>query len=368
MKRILRRILIIAMAVVCACSIQLNVSAAPLEDMFGDIIKDILTSLNPNNTTNPPDTTATTENPDDTTTDPNATSNPINNSGTGTVPSSTETTQNNNQNTYQPNTMPTQLTTAEPAGDEEDSSFFYESSLSDLLEEDSAAIIVQTPSENYTIGGLVVNNGGRNDGMEWQQIVLIAAAVLFVILAALVIALLVQRGKKSDDDRYDGVSVDSERDSDVPSGPVPVEVVTPERIAELLGAASGKNTSGGVSLDGLSSDDSAAAIKTAALMGQLGSYSDPLIRKYTEEPVRISPIAQMNVDGVSAADILEATDSMLDDITGNERYAADTRGLDVFDTELDAILNDTKTKTCPECNAPVPTGDVFCHSCGAYVG
>lgn len=368
MKRILRRILIITMAVVCACSIQLNVSAAPLEDMFGDIIKDILTSLNPNNTTNPPDTTATTENPNNTT-DPTATTDPINNSGTGTVPSSTETTQDNNQNNYQPNTMPTQLTTAEPAGDEEDSSFSYESSLSDLLEEDSAAIIVQTPTENFTIGGLVVNNGGGNDGMEWQQIVLIAAAVLFVILAALIIALLVQRGKKSDDDDYNGISVDSTQDSDVPSGPVPVEVVTPERIAELLGAAPGKKTSGGVNLDGLSSDDSAAAIKTAALMGQLGSYSDPLIRKYTEEPVRISPISQMSTDGdVSAADILKATDSMLDDITGNERYAADTRGLDVPDADLDAMLSDTETRTCPECNAPVPSGDVFCHSCGAYVG
>ena len=368
MKRILRRILIIAMAVVCACSIQLTVSAEPLGDMFGDIIKDILTSINPNNTTTEPtDTTATTENPNNTT-DPNATTDPVNNSGTGTLPSSTETTQNNNQNNYQPNTMPTQLTTAEPAGDEENSSFTYEGSLSDLLEEDSAAIIVQTPTENFTIGGLVVNNGGGNDGMEWQQIVLIAAAVLFVILAALVIALLVQRGKKSDDDNYGGISVDSDSESDVPSGPVPVEVVTPERIAELLGAAAGKNTAGGISLDGLASDDSAAAIKTAALMGQLGTYSDPLIRKYTEEPVRISPISQMSVDGVSAAEILEATDSMLNDITGNEKYASDTSGLDVFDTELDAILNDTKTKTCPECNAPVPSGDVFCHSCGAYVG
>lgn len=371
MKRILRRILIIAMAVVCACSIQLTVSAEPsigegLGGLFEDWINSMLTSLNPNNTTNPPDTTATTENPNNTT-DPTATTDPINNSGTGTVPSSTETTQDNNQNNYQPNTMPTQLPTAEPAGDEEDSSFSYEGSLSDLLEEDSAAIIVQSPSENFTIGGLVVNNGGGNDGMEWQQIVLIAAAVLFVILAALIIALLVQRGKKSDDD-YDGISVDSTTDSDVPSGPVPVEVVTPERIAELLGAAPGKKTSGGVNLDGLSSDDSAAAIKTAALMGQLGSYSDPLIRKYTEEPVRISPISQMSVDGVSAADILEATDSMLDDITGNERYAADTRGLDVPDADLDAMLSDTETRTCPECNAPVPSGDVFCHSCGAYVG
>ena len=374
MKRILRRILIIAMAVVCACSIQLNISAAPSIgegqlDKYWEIIQGILPSLNPNNTTkpNPTDTTATTENPNNTT-DPTATTDPINNSGTGTVPSSTETTQNNNQNTYQPNTMPTQLTTAEPAGDEEDPSFSYESSLSDLLEEDSAAIFVQTPSENYTIGGLVVNNGGGNDGMEWQQIVLIAAAVLFVILAALIVALLVQRGKRSDNDNYGGISMDSDTDSDAPSGPVPVEVVTPERIAELLGTASSEKRSSGVSLDGFSSDDSAAAIKAAALMGQLGSYSDPLIRKYTEEPVRISPISQMSVDGVSAAEILEATDSMLNDITGNERYASDTRGLDIPDADLDAILNDTKTKTCPECNAPVPSGDVFCHSCGAYVG
>lgn len=374
MKRILKRILIMTMAVVCVLSIQLNVSAAPsigegLGGLFEDIINGMLTNLNPNNTTNPQDTTATTEPPNDTTTDPNATSNPINNSGTGTLPSSTETTQNNNQNTY-PTVAPslTQPTTAEPAGDIEESSFSYESSLSDLLEEDSAAIIVQNPTESYTIGGLVVNNGGGNNGLEWQQIVLIAAAVLFVVLAALIIALLVQRGKKSNNDRYEGISTESDRDSDVPSGPVPVEVVTPERIAELLGAAPGKKSSGGINFDGLSSDDSAAAIKSAALMGQLGSYSDPLIRKYTDEPVRISPISQMSVDGVSAADILEATDSLLDDITGNEKYAADTRGLDVFDGDLDAMLSDTKTKTCPECNAPVSSGDVFCHSCGAYVG
>ncbi len=374
MKRILKRILIIAMAVVCACSIQLTVSAAPgigegLGGMFEDIIKDVLTSLNPNNTTTTEttNTTATTENPNNTT-GPTATTDPINNSGTGTIPSSTGTTQNNPQNNYQPNTMPTQLTTAEPAGDEEGSSFSYESSLSDLLEEDSAAIIVQTPTENYTIGGLVVNNGGSQDGMKWQQIVLIAAAVLFVILAALIVALLVQRGKRPGDDSYDGISIDSDPDFDAPSGPVPVEVVTPERIAELLGTAAAEKRSSGASLDGFSSDDSAAAIKAAALMGQLGSYSDPLIRKYTEEPVRISPISQMSVDGVSASEILEATDSMLKDITGNERYASDIRGLDIPDSDLDAMLSDTKTKTCPECNAPVPSGDVFCHSCGAYVG
>lgn len=373
MKRILKRILIMTMAVVCVLSMQLNVSAAPsigegLGGLFEDLINDMMNNLNPNNTTNPQDTTATTETPNDTTTDPNVTNNPINNSGTGTLPSSTETTQDNNQNVYQPNTMPTQVTTTEPAGDVEESSFSYESSLSDLLEEDSAAIIVQNPTESYTIGGLVVNNGGGNNGLEWQQIVLIAAAVLFVILAALIIALLVQRGKKSNDDRYEGISTESDSDPDVPSGPVPVEVVTPERIAELLGAAPGKKASGGIDFDGLSSDESAAAIKSAALMGQLGSYSDPLIRKYTDEPVRFSPISQMSVDGVSAADILEATDSLLDDITGNEKYAADTRGLDVFDGDLDAMLSDTKTKICPECNAPVSSGDVFCHSCGAYVG
>ena len=370
MKRILKRILIMTMAVVFACSIQLSVSAAPsigdgLGGLFGDLINDMMNNLNPNNTTTTAPETTTTETPNDTTTDPNATTNPVNTSGTGTITTTSPTT----PNTYQPDTtLPTQLTTAEPVIGEEDSSFSYESSLSDLLEEDSAAIIVQTPTENFTIGGLVVNNGERKDGIEWQQIVLIAAAVLFVILTALVIALLVQRGKKSDDDKYEGISTESDRDADAPSGPVPVEVVTPERIAELLGAATAKKTSGGINFDGLSSDDSAAAIKSAALMGQLGSYSDPLIRKYTEEPVRFSPISQMSVDGVSAADILEATDSLLNDITGNEKYAADTRGLDVFDGDLDAMLSDTKTKICPECSAPVSSGDVFCHSCGAYVG
>lgn len=381
MKKSLKRILIIVMAAVCVCSIHITVSAQPsignggLGNIFGDWINSMLTGLNPNNTTAPSteNTTATTENPDNTTatTDPNAPmTDPINNSGTGTVPSSTEptvyyppanVTQNNN--TYP---VP-QITTTEPAGDDE-MSFTYDSSLSGLLESDSAAIIVQNPTETqYTLGGIVVNNGNNNDDIfSWQKIALIAAAGLFVVLAALVVALLIQRSKKDNDDRDSRVRNDY--DNDAPSGPVAVEVMTAERIAELLGSAPGKQRSD-IDARNLSSEDSAAAIKAAALMGQLNSYSDPLIRKYTEEPVRISPLANVGANGeVTGAEILQATDSMLDDITGNEKYASDTSGLFMSADNFEDLLEDTEIKVCPECQSPVTSGDVFCHSCGAYVG
>lgn len=381
MKKSLRRILIVVMAVVCVCSIQITVSAQPgignggLGDIFEDWINGMLTSLNPNNTTAPSteNTTITTENPDNTTatTDPNApTTDPINNSGTGTVPSSTESTVNyppvnTTQNTVQP---VTQITTTEPAGDEE-MSFTYDSSLSGLLESDSAAIIVQNPETQYTLGGIVVNNNNNNnnDIFSWQKIALIAAAGLFVVLAALVVALLIQRSKKDNDDRDTRVRTDN--DSDVPSGPVAVEVMTAERIAELLGSAPGRRSNLDIHNPDLSSEDSAAAIKTAALMGQLNSYSDPLIRKYTEEPVRFSPLANVGSNGdITGAEILQATDSMLDDITGNEKYASDTSGLFVSTDNIEDLLEDTEIKICPECQSPVTSGDVFCHSCGAYVG
>lgn len=379
MKKSLKKILILVMAVVCVCSIQITVSAQPsigngsLGNIFEDWINSMLTSLNPNNTTAPSteNTTATTDPADTTaTTDPNAQpTDPINNSGTGTVAPTTEPTVyyppvTNNQNTGNP---VTQITTTEPAGDDE-MSFTYDSSLSGLLEADSAAIIVQNPAETqYTLGGIVVNNNNnKNDVFSWQKIALIAAAGLFVVLSALVVALLIQRSKKDDDNKSSGIRTDYE--SDTPSGPVAVEVMTAERIAELLGSAPGKQRAN-IDSGNLTSEDSAAAIKTAALMGQLNSYSDPLIRKYTEEPVRFSPLANVGSNGdVTGAEILQATDSMLDDITGNEKYAADTSGLYISTDNFEDLLEDTEIKICPECQSPVTSGDVFCHTCGAYVG
>ena len=71
----------------------------------------------------------------------------------------------------------------------------------------------------------------------------------------------------------------------------------------------------------------------------------------------------------TGAQILEATDSMLSDITGNEKYASDISGLHVSTDNIDDILaEDAPAKVCPECQNPVPAGDVFCHACGAYVG
>ena len=165
------------------------------------------------------------------------------------------------------------------------------------------------------------------------------------------------------------------------SGPVPVEVMTPERIAELLGSAPNSNRNGyynhsvaqpqpSFDMNNMSGAESAAAIKAAILMSQMSqSYSDPLIRKYTEEPVMFSPVSKMNPeDGLTGAQILEATDSMLFDITGNEKYASDIRGIRVPDEDIESMLNNTETKICPECKSPVASGDIFCHSCGAYVG
>lgn len=379
MKKCLKKILIIIMAVACACSIHITVSAEGAGDSnnwvsIEDLIKEMLDRLNPENTTKPEETT-TSSDPNATTTDPNATTtDPVNNMGAGTVPSSQNTTNyptvapgnNNNEPVGELTTVPQ---TTEPFG-EEDSSY---GSLIGLLEQDSAAIIVQAPTESFTLNaGLVVNDGGEKDSFTWQQAALIAAAVLFVILAALVGALLVQRSKRikeeeEDRRRQNNMSASSS------SAPVPVEVMTPERIAELLGSAVNAGraaTSAPADLGTMTSEESAAAIKAAILMGQLShSYSDPLIRKYTEEPVMISPVSKVNLDeGVTGAQILEATDSMLDDITGNEKYASDVSGMHISDENIDDILADSKTKICSECQNSVASGDVFCHSCGAYVG
>lgn len=366
MKKALKNILIVCVAAACALCMHLTVIAAP-GDLFGNVNIDDLQQMiqdlfNPTTQPDENNTTAAPTTDPNATTDSNATTDPVNNSGTGTI--TTETTEspnnyvpNNGGNTYPVQPQP-QVT--EPAGDEEETSFDYNGSLSDWLEADSAAVIVQQPGETYTIGGLVMNNGGNNgnNGVSWQQIALIAVAVMFVILAALVVSLIIQ--KKRNDANDDVTSVDENEDDDAPKGPVEVEVMTSERIAELLGSAKKAQ-------NGYGSENS---IRNAILLDQLTqSYSDPLIRKYTDEPVRMSPIASINEnDDVSAADILKATESMLDDIAGNEKYAADISEVSFLDDNIDNILENTETKICPECNSPVSSSDVFCHSCGAYVG
>ena len=365
--------MIIMLAVVCACSVHITVSASNAGErpsLNMDQIRDWLESIfsgttapDPNNQDPTPPSASSSST--DSGTNPTV-PNPFdpNNTGSGTV-TTDPTTQY-----YPPASIPndvTAVTTTEPTmtmPPEEEDSTSFKSSLGDLLADDTAAIIVQTPTEPYTIGGLVVKDGDNDDNFTWQMAALVAAAVLFVVLAALVIALLVQRSKKSkEEDRiYSSSGSDSES-----SGPVPVEVMTPERIAELLGSAAA--TSARTERSAMTSAESAAAIKAAALMGQLTTYSDPLIRKYTEEPVMISPSANVfDSENISGAEILQATDSMLDDITGNEKYASDTSGLNVRVDTLDDILGSTETKYCPECNKPVAAEDIFCHSCGSYVG
>lgn len=365
MSKYLKKILIVAVAVCCALSVQLSVSALSLEDL-GDPskVQDWINSLFPS--TQPTDPAVTTTVPQETTTTPQETTTSlINNSGEGNVNTPPDqTTAPTTQ--YTPVTMPTTAVTTTETTTAEETSLSFEASLSDLFEEDSANVIIQAPTEPYTIGGLVVNNNNtKNDGFTWQQIALVAAAVLFVILLALVIALLVQRSKKSDDDYVPITDMDGE-----PSGPVSVEVMTPERIAELLGSA-GKNSAAGAYGD-FSGEEAAAAIKTAALMGQLThSYSDPLIRKYTDEPVMISPssASAFDMENATAEDILRATDSMLDDITGDEKYATDLSGLGKYmDTDIDADDVQAPGRKCPDCGNEVPADDVFCHQCGTYIG
>ena len=365
MNKYLKKILIVAIAVCCALSVQLSVSALSLEDL-GDPskVQDWISSLFPS--TQPTDPAVTTTVPQETTTTPQETTTSlINNSGEGNVNTPPDqTTAPTTQ--YTPVTMPTTAVTTTETTTAEETSLSFEASLSDLFEEDSANVIIQAPTEPYTIGGLVVNdNNKKDDGFSWQQIALVAAAVLFVILLALVIALLVQRSRKSDDDYVPITDSDGE-----PSGPVSVEVMTPERIAELLGSA-GKNSAAG-GYGELTGEEAAAAIKTAALMGQLShSYSDPLIRKYTDEPVMISPSAASAFDSedATAEDILRATDSMLDDITGDEKYATDLSGLGKYiDTDIDLDEAHGPARKCPDCGNDVPADDVFCHQCGTYIG
>ena len=384
MKKTFRKMLIIFIAVMCAMSVHITVSAQTgvinndaLGNMFGDLINQIVSGLNPDNTTTAPDNNPSAEDSDNSAAEQESLQGGAADNTTETTTSAADTTTvYNPPSTTAPqvtqNSVVPQITTGNVADD--GMSFTYDSSLSGLLEADSAEVIIQKPSETFTLGGVIVDNGGNknNDVFSWQKIALIGAAGLFVVLAALVVALLIQRSNKKDDE-YVGVSTDYS--SDDQSGPVEVEVMSAERIAELLGSAprrrddSGVTANAGYSFDGLSSEDSASAIKTAALMGQLNSYSDPLIRKYTEEPVRFSPLSSVSPDGeFSAAEILKATEAMLDDITGNEKYASDISGIGFSSESYDELLNDTEVKICPECQSPVTSGDVFCHSCGAYVG
>lgn len=386
MKKYLKKIVIIAMAVMCALCVQLSVSAeegnafaniwenGTLPKSWEDMSRWIESIYGKTTTSNPP---ATTSAQDNTTTDPNAGStvtDPINNSGTGVV-----TTQSPTSPTTYPTMNYTQSqggnagsmeisTTAPTTLPEENSSLSFEASLSDLFEQDSAAVIVQTPTEPYTIGGLVVPNDRDNDGFTWQTAALIAAAVLFVVLAALVVALLIQRSRHAKEEEKR--KAESEKTPSEASAPVSVEVMTPERIAELLGTAAVKVKNGGD--EPMTSEESAAAIRAAAVLGQLsGAYSDPLIRKYTDEPVRFSPEPGFNLDADTAtgAQVLEATASMFRDLS-DEQVSPSAKEPEITDEEINQILDnsDAKPKICPECGKSVGSGDIFCHSCGAYVG
>lgn len=365
MNKYLKKILIVVIAISCVISVQLSANAA-LSDQapwLNDLISNFFST-----TAQDPDNTTTTETTTSSSVE-STTADPVNNTGSGSITTTTEpttyrydTTYNYQYNNGGYNT-PTAVTTTEPAGDE-NNSLSFEASLSDLFEDDSAAVIVQPDTEPFTIGGLVVNNGNESNDFTWQKAALVAVAVLFVVLIALIVALIIQRSKKAKDDEYVGVQLDNSE----PSGPVPVEVMSAERIAELLGTAAGKNVANGFS--GMTSEESAAAIKTAALMGQLDSYTDPLIRKYTDEPVMISPSAAavLDLENATAADVLKATDSMLDAITEGEKYALDVSGYDVSDFDIENDSKSTVMRVCPDCGNSVPSDDVFCHNCGTYIG
>lgn len=374
MKKSLRKILIIAIAAVCAMSVQISASAVDLgENMNWDAVQELIGQIFPNNTTTEenPDNTTTTE-PDNTTQKQEDTSNPVNSSGNGTLTTEGETTtEKPNSNTYYPtvnnnnnnnNNNLLNYPATEPAGDES-TTLSFEASLSDIFEDDSAAVIIQTPTEVYTIDGLIVDNGRTDDdGFTWQMGALIAAAVLFVVLLALIAALIIQNAKKKKEDAFESGGSYGDDES---SGPVPVEVMTPERIAELLGNAAGRNVSS--DYETMSSDETAAAIKAAALMGQLShSYSDPLLRKYTEEPVMISPNSAfaLDADTATVADILKATDNMLNDIGSDNVYAKENANSDTDNKKVDS----NGERICPDCGNNVPIDDVFCHNCGTYIG
>ncbi len=388
MKNSLRKILIMLVTVILTLSVQVSVSAIDLgENLNWDAVTDLIGQIFP-------DTTTTAENPENTTADSETTtadggensgnedsSNAVSSSGSSLAPSNQEEV---SASETQPSTVyypvattayddsNIAVTTTEPAGDEEeDSSLSFDSSLSALLEDDSAAVIIQTPTESYTIEGLIVQNDNKTeDKFTWQIGALIAAAVLFVILLALIAALLIQNSKKKKEEaELNGPYGEGNKND----GAVPVEVMTPERIAELLGSAAGRNVSSGYEgisdFDRMSGEETAAAIKAAALMGQLShSYSDPILRKYTDEPVMISPSSTPlpDIDAATVADILEATDYMLDDMNPDEKYAKYSDGGEsTLATPENINING---RICPDCGNDVPVDDVFCHNCGTYIG
>lgn len=376
MKKSLKKILIIVVAVACALSVHISVSAESIFDVGinrEELSKWLSQIFNPDNGNddpnpdNPGPNNPNSGNQDSTTTtDPTTAQNPFDPSVTGS----------NSVTTAAPPTydFPTDVTTRNPGNvlttesttEPEEESSANMGSLSEWLSKDEMAeIIVQSPTEPFTLGNNLVEKGDGSDDFTWQKAALIAAAVLFVVLAALVAALLVQRSKNSKEDDRNSDSDDSYSDSSQ-SGPVPVEVMSRARIEELLGMSTPMSSAAGA----MTSDESAAAIKAAALMGQLThTYSDPLIRKYTDEPVMFSPPPSiLDSDSVSGEQILKATDSMLDDITGNEKYASDISGVSVSVDDIDDILSGSASKLCPECGKPVAADDIFCHSCGAYIG
>ena len=372
MKKGIKKFLVVLLAAVCALSFHTSVYAEGIADWIPDWMQDILnqwstTVPNPDNTTAPPDV-PTTDNRQE---NPTVT-NPVSTEGHGSLTTTQNDPGNNNGNPNYNNQYPNGngqqlIVTTSPAttAPEEDSSTSFSASLSGLFEQDTYDMIVNTPTEAFTIGAMI-QPGNDDNGFTWQSAALIAALILFVVLLALVAALLIQRSKKLKKDAEDEKH---HIESSEKHEPVSVEVMTPERIAELLGAA-GKSRVG--SFDA-SSDDSAAAIRAAALMGQItNAYSDPLIRKYTDEPVMISPVAKINLetDNVTGAQILDATNSLLDDF---DTEASDSSVDRVSNDDLLGMsetldASDSGVRACPECGKPVLSGDVFCHNCGAYVG
>lgn len=370
MKNNIRKILTVVIAVVCIFCVQISVSAIEIGDNLNwDSVLDLigqLTAENPANTTTQEETTTSGED----------LSSPVSSTGSGTHSTEAQTTTQQEYPTYNNNNYTNVnnnngytgnlYTTTEPSGDES-TTLSFEASLSDIFEDDSAALIVQTPTETYTIGSLVVKNDtDADDEFTWQMGALIAAAVLFVVLLALIVALIIQNSKKKKKRRYH----DSYPKSEGGSAPVPVEIMTPERIAELLGSSSGRNFSGGDvnmgSYETMSSDETAAAIRAAALMGQLSdSYSDPLLKKYYDEPVMISSLGSSisDVDSVSVADILKATDYIVNDIE-----ASDGAGVPGVNINAPVVTASGVDRICPECGNDVPVDDVFCHNCGTYIG
>lgn len=373
MKKTVKKIMVVVLAVICACSIQFSVSAAGfpekpdwMSEAVWSLLQQLIGTTEPddnNNTTTPDPNNSTTPSSEPSTNTP-----PVSNSGSGTLPATTEPTTQHVYPNYDPPQDPGLDITTAPSTTlpEEDSSNSFSESLSRLLEQDqSYALIVERPTENFTIGAAIVKPNDSDSGFTWQSAALIAALVLFVVLLALIVALLIQRGKKA---KAEDESMKASGGTDNDSQPVSVEVMTPERIAELLGAAAKVPASSSP----MTSEESAAAIKAAALMGQLTtSYSDPLIRKYTDEPVMISPVAKLDLDAdnVTGAQILKATDSMLDDFSDDYlRTPKADKPVSTEDYHAALDAGGVTVKACPECGKPVSSDDVFCHGCGAYVG